>query len=116
MDAKLAGGPSSSIKVSDGESSLVLLERKDNKKQNTGSNQSKTQGNKLKTVAGASDLSHQRYDEKGSVSGKPLNVVDEQKLSARGNVGIPGDKHPLQMVSDPQTKWYLYFILLTFSA
>lgn len=86
-DTKTTLDPSS-LKVSNGSSSVALAEVKDDR-QKIGVLHSKNLGNKMKDASGLSDASHQRYHDKNayaqlkSQSGRPSDNVNSLEVAAR---------------------------------
>ena len=86
-DTKTTLDPSS-LKVSNGSSSVALAEVKDDR-QKIGVVPSKNLGNKMKDASGLSDASHQRYHDKNayaqvkSQSGRPSDNVNPLEVAAR---------------------------------
>ncbi|XP_062099545.1 ubinuclein-1 isoform X2 [Humulus lupulus] len=77
------------LKVSNGDTTMILAEVKDIEKQKTGALFSKDPSSKFKEMAVSSDSSHSKHHDKGayaqskSQSGKPSSGVDELDLSVR---------------------------------
>lgn len=101
VDTKMAFDPSPSLKASNGDASVSLAEVRDIDKQKTGAVHSKNLGDKLKDASGPFDTSHQKYMDKSayaqskSLSGKPLNNVDQLESSIR-----PKEKNGIRELSD----------------
>ncbi|KAF3974025.1 hypothetical protein CMV_002602 [Castanea mollissima] len=101
VDTKTAFDPSPSLKASNGDASVSLAEVRDIDKQKTGAVHSKNLGDKLKDASGPFDTSHQKYMDKSayaqskSLSGKPLNNVDQLESSIR-----PKEKNGIRELSD----------------
>ena len=99
VDTKTAFDPS--LKASNGDASVSLAEVREIDKQKTGAVHSKNLGDKLKDASGPFDTSHQKYMDKSayaqskSLSGKPLNNVDQLESSIR-----PKEKNGIRELSD----------------
>ncbi|KAK4572699.1 hypothetical protein RGQ29_030932 [Quercus rubra] len=99
VDTKTAFDPS--LKASNGDASVSLAEVREIDKQKTGAVHSKNLGDKLKDASGPFDTSHQKYMDKSayaqskSLSGKPLNNVDQLESLIR-----PKEKNGIRELSD----------------
>lgn len=115
---------SSSVKVSNGDASVSLVEAKDIEKHKTGGLQAKNLTNKLKDASGTSDGSHQKYHDKSAYpqsklqSSKPINKVGEHEPPVRSkekngvrelpDLNFPDGKISMQMT----VSHFTIFILL----